>query len=72
MSPPARDLSAWSRTLLPPRRTAPENEWGAQVYREAGMEPPWERVYRDGVDVTEEDTSAWTWPCNESGRSRRR
>lgn len=33
-------------------------DWEA-VYREAGVEPPWTRVWRDGVNVTDRLES---WP----------
>jgi hypothetical protein len=31
----------------------------AEIYRKAGVEPPWERVWRDGVDVTDQPE---LWP----------
>jgi hypothetical protein len=31
----------------------------AQVFRDAGVEPPWERVYSNGVDVTDQPE---LWP----------
>lgn len=34
----------------------------AESYRAAGMDPPWERVWRQGVDVTHEDPETWPWP----------
>jgi hypothetical protein len=36
----------------------------AAVYRAGGMEPPWERVWRDGVDVTDEPPETWPWNPN--------
>ena len=32
-----------------------------RVYRDAGVEPPWTRVYLDGVDVTD-SPELWPWP----------
>jgi len=43
----------------------------AETFRASGMEPPWERVWRDGVDVTDKPElwpELWTNP----GRYRRR
>ena len=37
------------------------NEAAAAAYRAAGMEPPWERVYRNGEDVTD-SPELWPWP----------
>lgn len=40
-----------------------EQERVAQVYVRHGLMPPWERVWRGGVDVTETDPpEAWGWP----------
>lgn len=40
-----------------------------RLYREAGMEPPWTRVYRDGEDVTDTvPPEQWPWPWNPNGR----
>jgi hypothetical protein len=36
----------------------------ASLYRQAGMEPPWKRAYRDGVDITDEPRESWGWPFN--------
>jgi hypothetical protein len=38
--------------------------WDAQLYRAAGMEPSWTRVWDDGVDVTHNDPATWPWPWN--------
>jgi len=35
--------------------------------REAGMEPSWSRVWRDGQDVTDRP-ELWPWPWNRSKR----
>jgi len=53
---------------LPPNGTgypAPDLEWVARSYRDAGMEPPWTRVYRAGVDVTDQPPETWPWPWND-------
>lgn len=56
----------------PPRRpgyAVAEMEAAASVYRNAGMEPPWERVYKDGRDVTDTlPPEEWPWPWNPSNR----
>jgi len=43
-----------------------------RAYRERGIEPPWTRVWDDGVDVTEQDPSTWPFPWNPAKRPRRR
>jgi len=41
----------------------------AQAYRDAGMEPGWTRVWRDGVDVTDlVPESDYPWPWNPSAK----
>lgn len=37
-----------------PDPTAAEELWWSY-----GMHPPWKRVWREGVDVTDEDPSTW-------------
>lgn len=37
----------------------------AELYRAAGVEPPWERVYNNGVDVTDQPElwpELWKYP----------
>jgi hypothetical protein len=41
------------------------SERAAQLYRDAGMEPPWTRVWREGRDVTDEDPVTWPWPWSQ-------
>lgn len=43
----------------------------ARLYREAGMEPPWTRVWDEGVDVTDQDPSTWPYPWNDEDAPRR-
>ena len=33
-------------------------EWLDKMWRDAGQEPPWTRIFADGVDVTD-DPSRW-------------
>ncbi len=42
-----------------------------QMYRAAGMEPGWTRVWDDGIDVTDQDPATWPWPWNPDARQRR-
>lgn len=45
-----------------------ENADPGKAWREVGLTPPWERVYRDGVDVTD---SPELWPVVPVSRSAR-
>jgi hypothetical protein len=37
------------------------------LYREAGIEPPWTRVWQDGVDITDTvPPDEWPWPYNKN------
>ena len=43
-----------------------------RAYRDEGIEPPWTRVWDNGVDVTDQDPSTWPFPWNAGKRPRRR
>jgi hypothetical protein len=43
----------------------PHSTASAEAYRDLGLIPPWERVYRSGRDVTDEHPSTWPWPWSE-------
>ena len=49
-----------------------KEHWAEEVYRRAGDEPPWTRIWNDGEDVTD-DPSRWpqTPTTKRAGRSRR-
>ncbi|MCU1585009.1 MAG: hypothetical protein JWM49_1565 [Microbacteriaceae bacterium] len=37
------------------------------LYREARIEPPWTRVWQDGVDITDTvPPDEWPWPYNKN------
>ena len=38
------------------------------AYRDKGMLPPSKRVYRNGVDITDQDPATWGWPWVDDGR----
>jgi lysophospholipase L1-like esterase len=40
----------------------------AQLYDEAGIPPPWERVWDGERDLTAEPPETWPWPWNPHGR----
>ena len=42
-----------------------------RAYRDRGIEPPWTRVWDDGVDVTDQPQSTWPFPWNPGKRPRR-
>lgn len=44
---------------------------GERAYRELGIEPPWTRVWDDGMDVTDQDPSTWPYRWNEAKRPKR-
>lgn len=45
-----------------PGYPAHDGDHDAKVWEAAGMSAPWNRVYRDGIDITDDDPSTWPWP----------
>lgn len=56
-------VSAGRRTVhrMNDRYVYPSSAAPADAYRDLGITPPWERVYKQGRDVTDEDPSTWPW-----------